>query len=210
MNYVNYFDFAVTYLTLSVIILTSKGLNDTIIVTYFIFYVTGKENDMSKNKKILLYRIDEQAKNVIFVVTEDNESVWRNISGDAYSVISFDDIFRDITEFRNGFLDYEQLTGELIGAGGMIYHEDKGVWSVGYNLAYDYWHNGYTPEAIKRIIEYAQSKYDVHVIAGTFAIGNEGSRRVMEKLGMSFYEDTEYTKLDGSETFKAKTFHKVF
>ena len=116
MNYVNYFDFAVTYLTLSVIILTSKGLNDTIIVTYFIFYVTGKENDMSKNKKILLYRIDEQAKNVIFVVTEDNESVWRNISGDAYSVISFDDIFRDITEFRNGFLDYEQLTGELIGA----------------------------------------------------------------------------------------------
>ena len=43
---------------------------------------------MSKNKKILLYRIDEQAKNVIFVVTEDNESVWRNISGDAYSVIS--------------------------------------------------------------------------------------------------------------------------
>ncbi|WP_044975361.1 hypothetical protein [Ruminococcus sp. HUN007] len=71
---------------------------------------------MSKNKKILLYRIDEQAKNVIFVVTEDNESVWRNISGDAYSVISFDDIFRDITEFRNGFLDYEQLTDELIGA----------------------------------------------------------------------------------------------
>ena len=70
--------------------------------------------------------------------------------------------------------------------------------------------NGYTPEAIKRILEYAQSKYDVHVIAGTFAIGNEGSRRVMEKLGMSFYEDTEYTKLDGSETFKAKTYHRVF
>ena len=71
---------------------------------------------MGKDKKILLYRIDEQAKNVIFVVTEDNESVWGKISEDAYSVISFDDVFRDITEFRSNFLDYEQLTDELIGA----------------------------------------------------------------------------------------------
>ena len=67
-------------------------------------------------KKILLYRIDEQVKNVIFVVTEDNEKVWGNISEDMQTVLSFDEIFRDITEFRNGFLDYEQLTDELIGA----------------------------------------------------------------------------------------------
>ena len=71
---------------------------------------------MGKDKKILLYRIDEQDKNVIFAVTEDNESVWRNIPEDAYTVISFDDIFRDITGFRDSFLDYEQLTDELIGA----------------------------------------------------------------------------------------------
>ena len=71
---------------------------------------------MGKDKKILLYRIDEQAKSVIFVVTEDNESVWGKISEDAYTVISFDDVVRDITEFRSNFLDYEQLTDELIGA----------------------------------------------------------------------------------------------
>ena len=47
-------------------------------------------------------------------------------------------------------------------------------------------------------------------MAGTFAVDNNGSRRVMEKLGMTFYEDTEYSKLDGSETFKAKTYRKVF
>ena len=117
-------------------------------------------------------------------------------------------LYEDEKKLDYGFV--LKSTGELIGSGGLYYHEDIDVWSVGYNLAYDYWHNGYTPEAIKRIIEYAQSKYKVRAIAGTFAIGNEGSRRVMEKLGMSFYEDTEYTKLDGSETFKAKTFHKVF
>lgn len=71
---------------------------------------------MGKDKKILLYRIDEQAKNVIFVVTEDNPELWGNISEDMQTVLSFDEVFRDITEFRNGFLDYEQLTDELIGA----------------------------------------------------------------------------------------------
>ncbi len=71
---------------------------------------------MDKNKKILLYRIDEQAKNVIFVVTEDSKNVWGNITEENQTVIGFDDIFRDITEFRNSFLDYEKLTDELIGA----------------------------------------------------------------------------------------------
>lgn len=71
---------------------------------------------MAENKKILLYRIDEQAKIVIFVVTEDDERLWGNISEDMQTVLSFDEIFRDITEFRDGFLDYEQLTDELIGA----------------------------------------------------------------------------------------------
>ena len=117
-------------------------------------------------------------------------------------------LYEDEKKLDYGFV--LKSTGELIGSGGLYYHEDIDVWSVGYNLAYDYWNNGYTPEAIKCILEYAQSKYQVHVIAGTFAIGNEGSRRVMEKLGMSFYEDTEYSKLDGSETFKAKTYHRVF
>ena len=117
-------------------------------------------------------------------------------------------LYEDEKKLDYGFV--LKSTGELIGSGGIYYHPDIDVWSVGYNIAYEHWHNGYTPEAISRILEYAQEKYDVHVMAGTFAIGNEGSRRVMEKLGMTFYEDTEYSKLDGSETFKAKTYHKVF
>lgn len=71
---------------------------------------------MAENRKILLYRIDEQAKSVIFMVTEDDEKTWGNISEDMQNVLSFDEIFRDIMEFRNGFLDYDQLTDELIWA----------------------------------------------------------------------------------------------
>ena len=117
-------------------------------------------------------------------------------------------LYEDEKKLDYGFV--LKSTGELIGSGGLYYHEDIDVWSVGYNIAYEHWHNGYTPEAITRILKYAQEKYKVRVIAGTFAIDNNGSRRVMEKLGMTYYKDTEYSKLDGSETFKAKTYHRVF
>ena len=54
---------------------------------------------------------------------------------------------------------------------------------------------------MKKILEYALSTKDVKEIAGTFAVENIGSRRVMEKLGMTYLEDTECTKFDDSETF---------
>ena len=117
-------------------------------------------------------------------------------------------LYEDEKKLDYGFV--LKSTGELIGSGGLYYHEDIDVSSIGYNIAYDHWNKKYTPEAITRILKYAQEKYGVHVLAGTFAVDNNGSRRVMEKLGMTFYEDTEYTKLDGSETFKAKTYKKVF
>ena len=101
-------------------------------------------------------------------------------------------------------------TGELIGSGGIYYHSDIDVWSIGYNLSYDYWNRGLVTEAMTKIIEWARQSFTVHVVAATFAIGNIGSQRVMEKLGMTFYEDTEYSKLDNSETFKAKTYHRIF
>ena len=43
---------------------------------------------------------------------------------------------------------------------------------------------------MKKILEYALSTKDVKVIAGTFAVENIGCRRVMEKLGMTYSEDT--------------------
>lgn len=56
---------------------------------------------MNDTKKILLYRIDKQAKNVTFVFTEDNEEVWKNITVDMQTVLSFDEICRELTAFCN-------------------------------------------------------------------------------------------------------------
>lgn len=67
-------------------------------------------------------------------------------------------------------------TGELIGEGGMFYHPEEGLWHIGYNLRSDLWGRGLTTEA------------------------------VMRKLGLTFDRDSQYSKLDGSETFPAKTY----
>lgn len=100
-------------------------------------------------------------------------------------------------------------TGELIGGGGIGFHSEKDLWGIGYNLRPEFWGKGFTVEALSAMIDYAKEKYGVKKIEGFFAIDNIGSRRVMEKLGMTFERDTEYSKFDGSATFKAKTFSKI-
>ena len=119
----------------------------------------------------------------------------------------FDSLYEDDNKKDFGFVYKE--TGELIGSGGIYFHPDIDVWSIGYNIRYEFWNKGLVTEAMKKITSWAIENFDVKVIAGTFAVGNTGSQRVMEKLGLTFYEDTEYSKLDNSETFKAKTYSKV-
>lgn len=97
-------------------------------------------------------------------------------------------------------------TGELIGSGGMYYHPEMDVWSVGYNLRYDMWNRGFTTEAIRAIIDYVCSKCEVKAIEAEHAIDNPASGRVMEKLGLKFARYGEYKKMDGSETFAAKIY----
>ena len=100
-------------------------------------------------------------------------------------------------------------TGELIGGGGIGFDSQKNSWVIGYNLRPEFWGKGFTVEALSAMIEYAKEKYGVNKIEGTFAVDNIGSRRVMEKLGMSFDYETEYSKFDGSVSFKAMVFSKV-
>mgnify|MGYP000583272598 CR=1 FL=1 len=45
--------------------------------------------------------------------------------------------------------------------------------------------------------------------SSSFAVDNFRSRRVMEKLGMTFERTGESVKFDGSETFKTNIFSKI-
>lgn len=123
-------------------------------------------------------------------------------------------LYKEEKQLDYGFVLKE--TGELIGSGGMYYQKMGGkrdlddTWGIGYNLRHDVWGKGIATEAMETILNYARKNFEVKKIGGTFALENNGSRRVMEKLGMTFLRDSEYTKLDGSATFKAKTYIRVF
>lgn len=99
-------------------------------------------------------------------------------------------------------------TGELIGSGGLTWHPERNAWEVGYNLRRDQWGHGYTVEMLTALIAHIRKTRSVDAIDGIFAAENHKSQRVMEKLGMTFFLDTTFSRLDGSETFQAKYYRK--
>ena len=101
-------------------------------------------------------------------------------------------------------------TGELIGSGGVYYNPDTDLWTVGYNLRKDQWGNGYAGEMIRGLLDHIRTLREVRGITGTFADENRRSRRVMEKLGMTYQEDVTLTKLDGSASYPGKRYRRLF
>ena len=99
-------------------------------------------------------------------------------------------------------------TGELIGSGGLTWHPERNAWEVGYNLRADQWGHGYTVEMLRALIAHIRKTRPVDAIDGIFAAENSKSRRVMEKMGMTYFLDTSFDKLDGSETFPAKYYRR--
>lgn len=76
--------------------------------------------------------------------------------------------------------------GELIGIIDVVnLSENKKTAKIGYNLAYDYWNNGYATEALNRVINNL-FKNGMDRIIGKHHIDNHASGRVMEKCGMRF------------------------
>lgn len=101
-------------------------------------------------------------------------------------------------------------TGELIGSGGLYYRPEDDLWTIGYNLRKDQWGNGYAGEMIRAVLKLVRSQRKVRGIQGTFAKANSRSRRVMEKLGMTYAEDVILTKLDGSSSYPGEKYRRLF
>ena len=59
---------------------------------------------------------------------------------------------------------------------------------------------------MRAIIDFAHKELGVNKICSEHAVDNPRSGRVMEKCGLKFFRYAEYTKLDGSQTFKAKIY----
>ncbi len=99
--------------------------------------------------------------------------------------------------------------GLLIGAGSIGPSDSvEGAWEVGYNLRRDAWNQGYATEAARAMIDFAHRVRGVRIITANHAIANPASGRVLEKCGLVYDHDGEYSRFDGSETFPAR-FYKL-
>ena len=87
-------------------------------------------------------------------------------------------------------------TGRLIGLV-LFFGADDSSCEIGYGIGSEYWNNGYTTEAVKRFLKYLFREKGFKTVRASFFTGNEASRRVMEKCGMTYdhFSEKELTYL---------------
>ncbi len=94
----------------------------------------------------------------------------------------------------------------LIGSGGIYYREDREMFVVGYNTMKSCWNQGYTTEAVKRILKFAVEELHQERLFSYHAKENPNSGRVMEKAGFYYAKDSGYDSMDGKTHFEAKEY----
>ena len=88
-------------------------------------------------------------------------------------------------------------SGRLIGII-LYFDETEDSCEIGYGIGSGYWNRGYTTEAVRRFLEFLFREKGFRKVYASFFTGNDASRRVMEKCGMSYshFSENELTYLD--------------
>ena len=86
----------------------------------------------------------------------------------------------------------DKHTRELIGFCGLKYVSDFEDVDIGYRFLPQYWGKGLATETSEVLMDYAKRDLDLTRIIGMALPDNTGSRRVLEKLGLTYEKDVEY------------------
>ena len=136
----------------------------------------------------------------------DREAYFRNISHDRKVLETFICTYAESLETFDfsRYLSNKSLyairlkdTEELIGILVLFDDEDGVSCEIGYGLGSEYWHHGYATEAVKRFIQYCFEERGLKKVCASFFTGNDASRHVMEKCGMTYsrFSENELTYL---------------
>jgi [ribosomal protein S5]-alanine N-acetyltransferase len=141
-----------------------------------------------ETERLILRKITLDDAEDIYVYAS-NEEVTRYVTWDTHSSLS------DTTEFINSFLpQYDapwgielKENGKFIGTVHFVLWQPKhNSAEMGYVLSKECWGKGLITEAAKAIISFGFESMKLVRIQARCFLENEGSERVMEKLGMSF------------------------
>ncbi|MBR4933629.1 MAG: GNAT family N-acetyltransferase [Clostridia bacterium] len=81
----------------------------------------------------------------------------------------------------------DRASGRLIGTCGFTAFDlINNSAEVGYVLHRDFWHHGIAAEALTRVLEFGFQTLCLRRIEARYMVGNDNSRGVMEKVGMTF------------------------
>jgi len=81
-------------------------------------------------------------------------------------------------------------TGRLIGI--ILYFDEKdGACEIGYGIGSAHWNQGYMTEAVRRFLSYCFTERGLQTVYASYFTGNDASRRVMEKNGMTYHHFNE-------------------
>ena len=87
----------------------------------------------------------------------------------------------------DGPSELDAYKGRMIGTCGFASIDfDNLCGEIGYVLNPEYWGRGIAVEALEKVIEFGFENLGLHRIEARFMEGNDSSRRVMEKVGMTF------------------------
>ena len=96
------------------------------------------------------------------------------------------------TSLLRNSLETEQLIGILV-----LCDETEVSCEIGYGIGSRYWNQGYATEAVRRFIQYCFDEKGFQTVYASFFTGNDASRRIMEKCGMTYshFSEKELTYL---------------
>ncbi len=102
-----------------------------------------------------------------------------NISETFEWLVSEETLIESDSVYNWGFVLKE--TGELIGSGGLVFIESKGMYELGYNIMKKYWNQGLTTEAAKVIIDFGINELNQRQFYCCHAKDNPASGKVMNQ-----------------------------
>ena len=163
-----------------------------------------------KTERLIIEQIKETDKEDYFInISHDKKVLETFICRYADSLEEFD--FSSYPGRQDQFAIRLKETGRLIGI--ITYFEEKeDSCEIGYGIGSGFWNQGYATEAASRFLEYLFREKGMRTVYASFFTGNDASRRVMEKCGMTFdhFSEKELTYLDVERDLTYYAIHRKY
>ena len=163
-----------------------------------------------ETERLIIDQIKETDKENYFInISHDKKVLETFICRYADSLEDFD--FSSYPGRQDLFAIRLKETGRLIGI--ILYFDEKeDSCEIGYGIGSAFWNQGYATEAVRRFLEYLFREKGMQTVYASFFTGNDASRRVMEKSGMTFdhFSEKELTYLDVERDLTYYAIHRKY